>query len=179
MLLGIEDLLKLVKEKKLIENLSKRELENPEGSGFDLRIGEVYELEGYGYLGIEERETPKSELVAKFDPKKANSYIFEPGKYYLIKTVEKVNLPIDITGIIFPRTTLFRSGLALFNGIVNTGYQGELTFGLCNLGKSNIKVDMGARVVHITFHEVRGEGSQYRGQWQGGRVTTEGREKQI
>jgi len=35
---------------------------------------------------------------------------------------------------------------------------------------------MGARVVHITFHEVLGEGSQYRGQWQGGRVTTEGRE---
>ena len=139
--------------------MSKRELENPEGSGFDLRMGEVYELEGYGYLGIEERETPKSELVAKFDPKKVSSYIFEPGKYYLVKTVEKVNLPIDIAGIIFPRTTLFRSGLALFNGIVNTGYQGELTFGLCNLGKSNIKVDMGARVVHITFHEVRGEGS--------------------
>lgn len=179
MILGIEKISKLVKEEKLIENLSERELENPEGSGFDLRMGEVYELEGYGYLGIEERETPKSSLVAKYSPKKVTSYIFEPGKYYLIKTVEKVNLPIDIAGIIFPRTTLFRSGLALFNGIVNTGYQGELTFGLCNLGRSNIKVDMGARVVHITFHEVQGEGSRYRGQWQGGRVTTEGREVQI
>ena len=179
MLLGIKDLLRLVKEKKLVERLSERELENPEGAGFDLRIGEVYELEGYGYLGLEERETPKSNLVAEFDPDRITSYIFEPGKYYLIKTVEKVNLPVDIAGIIFPRTTLFRSGLALFNGIVNTGYQGELIFGLCNLGKSNIKVDMGARVVHITFHEVRGEGSQYRGQWQGGRVTTEGKEKQV
>jgi len=179
MLLGIKDLLKLIKKKKLIEGLSERELENPEGAGFDLRMGEVYDLEGYGYLGIDERETPKSKLVAKYNPKKVTSYIFEPGKYYLIKTVEKINLPNNISGIIFPRTTLFRSGLVLFNGIVNTGYQGELTFGLCNLGKSNIKVDMGARVVHITFHEVRGEGSQYRGQWQGGRVTTEGREKQI
>jgi len=179
MILGIQELLRLIKEKNLIENLSKRELKNPEGAGFDLRIGEVYNLEGYGYLGIDERETPKSKLVAKYNPKKVTSYIFEPGKYYLIKTVEKVNLPNDISGIIFPRTTLFRSGLALFNGIVNTGYQGELTFGLYNLGKSNIKVDMGARVVHITFHQVLGEGSQYRGQWQGGRVTTEGREAQV
>lgn len=179
MLLGIKDLLRLVEENKLVENLSERELKNPEGSGFDLRLGEVYELEGYGYLGLEERETPKANLVAKFDSEKVSSYIFEPGKYYLIKTVEKVNLPIDIAGIIFPRTTLFRSGLALFNGIVNTGYQGELTFGLCNLGKSNIKIDMGSRVVHITFHEVLGEGSQYRGQWQGGRVVTEGREVQV
>ncbi len=179
MLIGIKELLRLVKEKKLVENLSERELQNPEGSGFDLRMGEVYELEGYGYLGIEERETPKSNLVAKFDPAKVSSYIFEPGKYYLIKTVEKVNLPIDVAGVIFSRTTLFRSGLALFNGIVNTGYQGELTFGLCNLGGSNIKVDLGARVVHITFHQVLGEGSQYRGQWQGGRVTTEGKETQV
>jgi len=106
MILGIKELPRLIKEKKLIEGLSERELENPEGSGFDLRMGEVYELEGYGYLGLEERETPKSSLVAKYDSKKVASYIFEPGKYYLIKTVEKVNLPIDIAGIIFPRTTL-------------------------------------------------------------------------
>lgn len=96
MLLGIKSLLKLIKERRLIEGLSKRELENPEGAGFDLLIGEVYELEGYGYLGIEEMETPKSNLVARYDPKKVISYIFEPGRYYLIKTVEKVNLPIDV-----------------------------------------------------------------------------------
>lgn len=93
--------------------------------------------------------------------------------------MEKVNLPTTLSGIIFPRTTLFRSGLALFNGLVQPGYSGELTFGICNLGNSNIKVSFGARVVHITFHEVFGQGNQYRGQWQGGRVATEGKEKQV
>jgi len=93
--------------------------------------------------------------------------------------MEKVNLPTTLTGVIFPRTTLFRSGLGLFNGVVQPGYCGELTFGICNLGKSNIKVSFGARVVHITFHEVLGEGNQYRGQWQGGRVATEGLETQV
>jgi len=33
--------------------------------------------------------------------------------------------------------------------------------------------------VHITFQEVFGEGNQYRGQWQGGRVATEGKEVQV
>jgi hypothetical protein len=33
MILGIKKLLKLVKEKKLVENLSERELKNPEGAG--------------------------------------------------------------------------------------------------------------------------------------------------
>ncbi len=182
MILGIKKLHQLVSEIKLVENLCEREMKNPEGAGFDLRMSEVYELEGDGFLGVEERQTPESKLVAKNDESKdehENSFVFEPGKYYLIKTMEKVNLPVDLSGVIFPRTTMFRSGLGLFNGIVQPGYCGELTFGVCNLGKSNIKISFGARVVHITFHQVDGEGNQYRGQWQGGRVSTGGKEVQI
>jgi len=182
MILGIKKLHELVSDINLVENLCDREQNNPEGAGFDLRLAEIYELEGDGFLGVEERDTPNINLVAKDDPSKnerENSFVFEPGKYYLIKTMEKVNLPTTISGIIFPRTTLFRSGLGLFNGVVQPGYSGELTFGICNLGKSNIKVSFGARVVHITFHEVLGEGNQYRGQWQGGRVATEGKETQV
>jgi deoxycytidine triphosphate deaminase len=179
MILGIKELHRLVKEDNLVENLCEREQNNPEGAGFDLRMGEIFEISGDGYLGIEERHTPESKSVAKYDEGENNSFVFEPRKYYLIKTAEKVNLPIDLMAIIFPRTTLFRSGLALFNGQVAPGYSGELTFGLCNLGKSDIKIDLGARVVHITFHQVLGEGNQYRGQWQGGRVTTDGKETQV
>lgn len=182
MILGIKKLHELVKETNLVENLCDRELNSPEGAGFDIRLGEIFELEGDGFLGVEERNTPNANSVAKNDSSKnetENFFIFEPGKYYLVKTMEKVNLPTTLSGIIFPRTTMFRSGLGLFNGVVQPGYCGELTFGVCNLGKSNIKVSFGARIAHITFHEVLGEGNQYRGQWQGGRVSTGGTETQI
>lgn len=182
MILGIKKLHELVSEISLVENLCEREMKNPEGAGFDLRLGEVYELEGDGFLGAEERHTPEAKLAAKFEDGKTeaeNSFIFEPGKYYLVKTMEKVNLPVTLSGIIFPRTTMFRSGLGLFNGVVQPGYCGELTFGVCNLGKSKIKISFGARIVHITFHEVLGGGNQYRGQWQGGRVSTGGKETQV
>ena len=182
MIIGIKKLHELVKENNLVENLCERERNNPEGAGFDLRISEVYSLEGSGFLGVDDRETPQIELLVKHDSNKNendNFYVFKPGEYYLIKTMEKVNLPTTLSGIIFPRTTLFRSGLALFNGVVQPGYSGELTFGLFNLGKSNIKISFGARIVHITFHEILGEGNQYRGQWQGGRVATDGEEMQV
>jgi len=182
MILGIKKLHQLVKDIKLVENLCKREMNSPEGAGFDLRLGEVYQLESDGFLGVAERDTPKIKLVAKHDPSKPeakNFFIFEPGKYYLVKTLEKVNLPTTLSGIIFPRTTMFRSGLGLFNGIVQPGYQGELTFGIGNLGNCQIKISFGARIAHITFHEVAGSGNQYRGQWQGGRVATDGQEKQM
>jgi len=181
MILGIKELHKLVNDIKLVENLCEREVNSPEGAGFDLRLGAVYEIEGDGFLGIEERDTPNAKLIKKYEEikKDENFFVFNPGKYFLIKTIEKVNLPTTLSGIIFPRTTLFRSGIGLFNGIVQPGYSGELTFGICNLGESKIKLSLGSRVVHITFHEVSGYGNQYKGQWQGGRVATEKKEKQI
>ncbi len=182
MILGIKELHRLVKEKKLVENLCDRELNNPEGAGFDLRLGEVYSIEGEGFLGVEERDTPKIKLIDSYSEKKEekdNFFLFNPKEYHLIKTIEKVNLPDSLSGIIFPRTTLFRSGLGLFNGVVQSGYSGELTFGLMNLGNSPVKISFGARIVHITFHEILGEGNKYQGQWQGGRVSTDGKEKQI
>lgn len=182
MILSIQKLHELVKKIKLVENLCEREMNSPEGAGFDLRLGEIYELLGDGFLGVEERDTPKIKLIGSLDrakPEAENFFIFKPGKYYLVKTMEKVNLPVTLSGIIFSRTTMFRSGLGLFNGIVQPGYSGELTFGICNLGKSNIKISFGGRIAHITFHEVLGQGNEYRGQWQGGRVATEGKETQI
>ncbi|MFH1182930.1 MAG: hypothetical protein V1690_01565 [Candidatus Moraniibacteriota bacterium] len=180
MVLGVDKLLDLVKEKKLVEGLCERELNNPEGAGFDLRLGELFELEGEGFLGIENRDTPNLKKVAEYksdDPE--ISFELEPGKYYLVTTIESVNLPADIIAFIVSRTTLFRSGIALFNGAVSPGYQGKLTFAICNLGGKKIKIALGARVVHITFHEVAGSSNLYRGQWQGGRVATEGEERQV
>ena len=58
MVIGPKILLKLVREKKLVKNLDKRELTNPEGAGFDLRFNELYEIEGNAFLAVKERQTP-------------------------------------------------------------------------------------------------------------------------
>jgi len=179
MILGIKKLLQLVKEKKLVENLSERELKNPEGAGFDFRIGELYEVSGKGFLGVEERETPKISLVAKFEEGKMKKVTLEPKTYYLMKTMEKLNLPENLVAIFTPRSTLYRSGVYIFGGQSAPGYKGELTMGIYNFRAEPFELEMGARVLHMMFFEVKGKTSLYRGQWQGGRVTTEKKEKQV
>lgn len=201
MVLGTGKLLKLVKSKKLVEGLSKRELENPEGAGFDLRLGEVWEVKGQGFLGVEERESAKLKLVSTFKrsdlPKKNTStssgqvspkrsdllkkkvVSLEPGKYYVVKTVEDLNVPENIQVIFRPRSTLYRSGVALFSGNASPGYRGGINVGLINFGPKPFKIEMGARFIHAIFLEVKGKTHKYRGQWQGGRTQTKGKEKQI
>jgi deoxycytidine triphosphate deaminase len=178
-MIGTKELLSLVKEKKLVENLCERELTSPEGAGFDLRVGEVYRIkEGEAFLGEETRFTPQTETIAK---KGTNSEVtLAPGDFVLVKTMEKVNLPFDIAAIFRPRSTLQRSGIGLLTATASPGYSGELTFGMHNFGKNTFRLEMGARIAHIIFFRTSENVSAYRGQWQGGRVSTEGKtEKQV
>jgi len=179
LILGVKKLLELVRKKRLVENLSERELKNPEGAGFDLRIGELYQVLGKGFLGIEERKTPEIKLIAKYDKKKPKKIILQPRTYYLMKTIEKLNLPENLLALFTPRSTLYRSGVYIFGGQTAPGYRGELTTGIYNFRNEKFELEMGARVLHIMFFEVKGKSSLYRGQWQGGRITTKKKEKQI
>ena len=179
MVLGPKELLKLVKKIKLVEGLSERELTNPEGAGFDLRLGEIYKISGHAFLGQTHRQTPDVESVMVYDTQKKQAVKIEPGEYFLVKTIEKINLPINLSAVILPRTTTFRSGLFLRTGPIQPGYSGELTFGLKNEGPITVQIEMGARFAHVIFHEIKGEGSKYRGQWQGGRVSATKKELQV
>lgn len=189
MIVSSRKILELNEKHNLIENLSSRELENPEGVGFDLRAGEVYKLEGEGFLGVTERKSP--EIVKVADIKTGDKeLVLKPGDYVLVKTMEKVNVPgekISIDGEkerhlmidVYPRSTLQRCGIYFRGTKTDPGYFGELTFALANLSSCNFKLELGARFANIVFKQVIGDLSRaYEGQWKGGRVATSEKEKQ-
>lgn len=180
MILSTDQLLKLVKSKNLVRGLSQRELKKPEGSGFDLRVGEIYQAQGDGYLGIDERKTPKEKLLAVYDPQKPKKINIKPGVLYLVKTIEVVNQPENIQVVVRPRSTLTRSGINLLCAFGSPGYKGHFTLGLVNIGGLSFTLEMGARFCHAVFFEIKGKTLiPYRGQWQGGRVSAREKEKQI
>ena len=67
----------------------------------------------------------------------------------------------------------------LSGGNIAPGYSGILSFTFFNSGNSPIEIELGARIVHILFYEVKSGGNLYRGQWQGGRITAIKKEKQV
>lgn len=180
MIYSTEELLKLVNKQGLVENLHQRELTAPEGAGFDLRLGEIFEVSGEGYLGLTERKTPHEKLLASYNPKKIKKISLKPGKLYLVKTIEKINQPDNIQVLVKTRTTLARSGICLLSAFGSPGYQGHFIFGMINLGGLKFTIEMGARFLHVNFFAIKGKTLvPYRGQWQGGRVSARKKEKQI
>lgn len=188
MALSAVKILELNQKYNLIEGLSDRELNNPEGVGIDIRVGEVYEIEGDGFLGVTERKMPNIKMIASIS-KGDKQIVMNPGDYLLVKTIEKFNIPGEkvevekgvhkyLTPIIEPRSTLQRCGIGLFKTKTDPGYSGELTFGIANLGKQKFTFELGSRMFNVLIQEVTGEISRaYSGQHQGGRVTSDGKKE--
>ncbi len=177
MVIGTKELLKLVKEKKLVVGLCERELTNPEGAGFDLRVGRIMRLKGGAFLGENERSTPETEDLVCYnsDITKQKTFVLRPGSYVLAETIEDFNLPLDVFGLMRPRSTMLRSGVILSAGYVNPGHKGKLAFAMYNATKHNFEIEMGARYAHVIFFDVRGGTvSGYRGQYARGRQTSQG-----
>jgi deoxycytidine triphosphate deaminase len=179
MIIGLDILLERVKKGELIINLSQRELDHPEGAGFDLRAGEIYRIKSSGYLGVIQRQTPDVELIASYTESGSSEVILQPSEYYLVKIIEEITLDPDMLGIFHPRSTLFRSGVVLQTGVHPPGYSGAPTFGLYVAGNHPFRLEVGARIAHINILRIEGLSSPYRGQWQGGRVTTGEKETQV
>lgn len=186
--LGLDQVLKRIKKEKLIENLGERDLNNPEGVGLDLRLGAIHQIIGGGAFievdkekGLGKRKGVKTKQLVQFKigAKTQKHLILKPGKYYLVQTLESLNTPDDLMPAIHPRSSLFRAGLSLLATKIDPGYQGFLTFGLVNLSPFGVRLQMGARICNIVFHQIKGKTVKYRGQHQGGRISPKKTERQV
>ncbi|WP_447803659.1 dCTP deaminase [Pseudomonas serbica] len=170
-------LLELIREGKLIKNLSARELQNPEGVGFDLQLANLSRIgSGSGSLRSTTRRTPDSEFLSADND---GCFRMEPGRSYLATTIEEFDLPEGMVALFYPRSTLFRSGISFSSSVLPPGYIGPMTFALTNHHIEAFEIEIGARFAHAVIQLVSGDIGLYRGQWQGGRISQSTDEGQV
>jgi deoxycytidine triphosphate deaminase len=180
-------ILELNERYNLIEGLSERELNNPEGTGFDLRVGEVHEIVGDSLLGITERHSSKTNLIGSVELNGNEKVILRPGQFCLVTTMETIHAPSEkikyddffpegyLIPKVHPRSSLQRGGVSFHATKTDPGYKGKLAFGIKNQGDQDFIFELGARMFNIEFEPVVGDLKRaYSGQHQGGRVTSDG-----
>jgi len=102
MIISPKQLLKLVKSKKLVEGLSQRELTNPKAPVL-ICVWEKCIKFPAKHSSVNAPPNCDITLVAAFGKQK--SIKIKPGDFFLVKTIEKINLPINLSAVIMPRTT--------------------------------------------------------------------------
>lgn len=155
-------------------------------NGFDFTVKNIFEFEGAGAIDFsnKERKIPEGKeiLPKKQDPqdKFGTSTTLEcrgersrtigwwnlKKGAYKIRTNETVNLPQDLIGIAFSRTSLLRMGAFTANGVWDAGFKGRSEFILVVENPYGIKVKQNARVAQLIFFRINKIEEGYKGIYQ-------------
>lgn len=157
MVLNREQLRRLIEEENLIQDYPHLETQL-QPHGFDLTAGEIHRYTGKGKLDFSnsEREIPETEPI---EPEKKDSeddygwWQLSKGVYKIVMN-EKVDIPEDLAGFAFPRSSLLRMGATIENAVWDAGYTGVGEFMLVVHNEEGIEVKENARVNQIVFQPI-------------------------
>jgi len=156
-MLNKEEIRELIEKENLIEgyvSLEKQLTPN----GFDLSVGKVFSFNSAGALDFSnsERVIPIGEEllpVKKKDSDKYGWWKLNRGAYKF-RTNEAVNLPNNLAGCAFSRTSILRMGAFTQNGVWDAGFKGKGEFIFVVQNQNGVEIKQNARVVQLVFFRV-------------------------
>jgi dCTP deaminase len=89
-----------------------------------------------------------------YDLRIKDSVYLAPLEFALVTTVEEIELPSWVQGILLDKSTFARRGLSCFNTKFEPGWRGYPTVELINLGRMGIKIEAGEPLCQMEFHEL-------------------------
>ena len=90
-----------------------------------------------------------------------------PKQQMLIVTAEHLEVPADVLGTIYLKSSLCREALIGGFAVIDPGFRGKLTLSLFNAGDSIVHIDKNEPLIQVVFHKT-GEPSSnpYNGRYQ-------------
>lgn len=135
MVLSSYDIMRYVELSGLIDPFSKEQI-NP--ASYDLTLNDtlVQDVEG------------SNEMFTITDDV---DVFIDPGEFMLASTVEEVDIPLNLVGIVNGKSSLGRKGLAIHvtAGYIDPGFHGQITLELANLSKYPILLKPGMRIAQL------------------------------
>ena len=168
-MLSREEIKKLIEKAKLVTGFIDLDTQLTP-NGFDLTVAKIYEFVGAGNLDFsnKERKLPETKELSceKLTPKdKFGWWRLKPGVYKVL-TNETVNLPNDLIGIAFSRSSLLRMGAFAQNGVWDAGFRGKSEFVLMVANPQGISLKENSRVVQLLFTKIAETEEGYNGIYQ-------------
>lgn len=80
-----------------------------------------------------------------------------PGRVFWVSTAEVVDMPANVGGQIWIRSSYARKGVFGSFGFVDAGFRGSLTLAFLNGSASELRISAGMTIAQLTFVKLDGE----------------------
>ena len=105
---------------------------------------------------------PLAPLVSPSSPRQSRSetvplgqsLVVSPGVTLVAATLEYVHMPLDLAGLLFPRSAWERHGLSVTGGTIDPGFRGKLALTLSNRGSVPIALYPGQRIIRLCLAQL-------------------------
>jgi dUTP pyrophosphatase len=100
-------------------------------------------------------------------PDPESEFVDLPFGVYLVEFNETVDVPLDLMGQIFVRSSLVRSGALVHAGVMDSGYYGAVGALLQVMNPHGLRLFKDARIAQLVFHQMSEKTEGYKGVYQG------------
>lgn len=165
--LSHDEIIKLLDTGKLkIEPLDRKQI----GPGsIDLRLGSIFRVfKKINRIVTVDDLTDYKELTEEIRLKKGERLLIQPGELVHAITVEKVELPDDISARIDGRSRFARLGLLthVSSGFMQPGTSGKIVLEMANLSPIALSIEPGTKICQLVLEELKGK-ARYSGKFTG------------
>lgn len=88
---------------------------------------------------------------------KNDEFVIKPNQFVLAHTLEKINMPVNLLGIVKGKSSLARKGLIVeFAGFIDPGFSGQITLELKNVSDKPVVLKKHMRICQLCFLEMNG-----------------------
>ena len=165
-MLNREELESLIVKDKLVEGYIELKTQLTP-NGFDLTAEKIFEFEEAGVLDFsnKERRLPQGrELIPQKSAAEDKFGWWDLKKgIYKVRTNEVVNMPCDLAGLAFTRTSLLRMGVFTQHGVWDAGFRGKSEFVLVIDNPKGARIKQNARVAQMVFLRINETQEGYQG----------------
>lgn len=134
--------------------------------GIDLTLRQISAWSSPGIIDFDNtHRRAATTTVISFPPDNNDRIKLEPGTY-LIDFNETVRIPTNCMGTVFPRSSLWRSGVSVVAGVVDAGYEGAMGAMMQVLNPCGVVLHRNAKVAQIVLEEMAETVEGYKGVYQ-------------
>ena len=143
---------------------------NIQPASIDFRLGNHFKI--FDHINIQELKLNDPDI--KFREFNKDTFYIKPQSFILATTVERIELPSDLTAFVEGRSSIGRIGLFIQNaGWVDPGFKGQITLELFNANSVPIELKAQRRICQIVFCKMDKPAKKpYKGKYQNQTGTT-------
>lgn len=157
----VSDFIESIKNQRLSEDAVQ-------ANGVDLGIDKLYRIEGTPRIkNGDYNKGDRVEVESKNDDQ-GEYYNLSPNEAYIVVYDEKIQIPEDHIGLVFPRSRVMRSAANVQTAVWDSGYEGRGEGGMNVSRELNINTE--ARIAQMIFMTTEALDQHYDGSHQSERL---------